>query len=521
MVSGGAAGRFPWVVPAALVPVFAVWAAAAVLLYFAAPRIYALALVSAALFPVALVASGNPRLLLLVGLVFTAPLGLSINFGRHIHAGGAASYAIDLADFFLLPLLLFLARDLRAGYRKSLRVSPLTYWWLALTAVGLVSVVFGPYRTFASQEIVRMVKCWLLFFVVLNECVRERHFQHVAVALGAGLVVHLVVAALQFLLKRTLGLEALGEPGADSVAGANLGVFLKAGSVYRVSGLLGHPNLFSTYLAMLVPYFVALLFTDYAARLKAFFAVLAGCGTAALIATLSRAGWVDFAAAMLVLVFAILLMPALRTRFPVLKVTMIGALAAGLAVAAGPIITRLTASDSGAVDFRFQWIKVAWSMVQDRPLLGHGLNTFSYQSAEHVPYSIPRMIELFGSTWPVVHNVYALVWAEQGTVGFLLFVGFMLHLIWLGLRHLRRCTGLNVYMAGIGAFCAVVAVTVDGLASYYLRVPAPARVFWIMAAILVASVYWSAANAPRRRAAPDPTPPADPGGPTGEPRCKS
>jgi ABC-type transport system involved in cytochrome bd biosynthesis fused ATPase/permease subunit len=51
-------------------------------------------------------------------------------------------------------------------------------------------------------------------------------------------------------------------------------------------------------------------------------------------------------------------------------------------------------------------------------------------------------------------------------------------------------------MINIGALCGLVAISVDGMASYYLRTPAPARVFWIVVALVVAIWYWNRLNAP-------------------------
>ena len=112
---------------------------------------------------------------------------------------------------------------------------------MGLIGLGAISILLGPYRQFAAFEVVRMLKCWLLFLVVVNECVRERHFHHVVVALAWGVLVNLLVAGLQYTLKRSLGLQALGEAAPEAVLGANLGVYLHAGDVYRVSGLVGHP----------------------------------------------------------------------------------------------------------------------------------------------------------------------------------------------------------------------------------------------------------------------------------------
>ena len=202
-------------------------------------------------FPLVLYASRNPRLFFLVAMVFTAPLGLSINLLPHQHMGGAHAYSINLMDFFMLPLIVFLARDFYLGYRRDFRVSAISWWWLGSIVLGVFSVIVGPFRVMASLEVVRMIKLWLLFLVIINECVRQRHFHFVVMALAANAVVNIVVAFTEFALKHDLGLQPLGEGSVVSTIGANIGVYGAVSDVYRVSGLAGHANLFGPYLAML------------------------------------------------------------------------------------------------------------------------------------------------------------------------------------------------------------------------------------------------------------------------------
>jgi len=490
---------------ALLAVMLSIWAAAVVVTFFVGQRLHALPLIAATVFPVVLYASKNPRLFMLFGAVGTAFIGLSINFERRVHVGGAPSFSIELVDLFLIPLVVFMIRDRARGLAKGFQLSPVSLWWAGLIVLGVGNLILGPFRLFAGYEVFRMLKCWLLFLVIVNECVREKHFQHAVVALAAGVALNLLIAAAQYAVKGSLGLQALGEASADAVLGANLGVYLQ-GDVYRVSGLVGHPNLFGAYLAMLLPIFAALVFTDYPARLKLAFVALTIAGMTGLVLTLSRTGWSAYAAAMLCLVLFLYLHPALRNRWTRRKGLMVVGLALVALAASGPVIRRLTASDSGALDFRYELLGVAWNMIKAKPILGVGLNSFSYH-IEYAPYGVAKMVELFGPVWPVVHNTFFLVWAEQGSIGLLLFLGLNLHLLWIAWRNTRFGLSSRITMLNVALFGAVVALLVDGFGSFYLRVPGPARVFWVIAGLIVASHYWNVRNL-AARSAPIPPGPA-------------
>lgn len=485
-----------------VVAALSLWGAALVILLFGGSKLYSLSMIAATILPPALYASRNPRLFFLWGMVFSAGLGLSINFNRMVHIGGAPSFSIDLMDLFLAPLVVFLVRDFAVGYRRDFKVSWVSAWWLGLIALGVLDIVQGPMRQFPSFEVIRMLKCWLLFLVIINECTREKHFHHVVMALLAGVALNVVVAAVQFTLKRDLGLQALGEPSPEAILGANYGVYLSAGSAYRVGALMGHPNLFAAYLAMLLPIFIGLVYTSYRTSTKLLLVLVSAGGVLALVLTLSRAGWADFALAMAFLTLTLFAHPALRNRYVRLKGTMLAAMFLGLLLASGQIIQRITGSDSGALDFRQEWVEIAWHMVGDKPVLGFGLNTFAYHLVGYTQYGVGDMIKRFGQVWPAVHNIYLLVWAEQGSIGMLLFIGLHVHVFWLGIQSTRQVLSEKVFMINIGALCGLVAVMLDGFASFFIRVPASGRIFWIVIGLVVAAHYWNQRNAALRQQRP-------------------
>jgi O-antigen ligase len=488
---------------ALVVAATAVFGAALTIALFQVSWVYTLPLAVATVAPLVIYASRNPRLFFLVGLVFTAPLGLSINLRAHAHMGGAHALSINLCDFFLVPLIVFLARDFYLGLRRDFRFSSISAWWLGLTLLGLVSMVVNPYRELAGLEVARMLKCWLLFLVIINECVREKHFRLVVGALAANATVNIVVAFAQYVMGRTLGLQPLGEGSDLSAAGANLGVYAAPTEIFRVMGLAGHANLFSAYLAMLLPIFISQMFTDLRASTKWLLAAITAGGLACLALTLSRSGWVSFAVSGSCLMLALFALPELRKRYLVMKVGMVGAAAAMLLAASGMIIRRFTESDPGAVDFRIEWVGVAWKMVQEKPVLGTGLNSFIYNLPDFAPYSISKLYDLFGEVFPVVHNTYMLVWAEQGTVGLLLFLGMHANILWIAIKNLRyRGLSDTVFLISIASACAVLAIMVDYMSSFFIKVQAFGRVYWIVVGLLVAAYYWNVRNdALRRRSA--------------------
>lgn len=442
--------------------------------------------------------SGNPRLTCLWLLILAAPLSSAVNFVVVPHMGGAGSYTIDLADPFMLMLLAFQWRDRQQGLGPNFRFPAIGWWWVGMMALGVLSAAIGPMRHTPLHEVLRMGKMLLLFVVLVNELVRVRKLLHLTAAIGCVLLLQSSIAVLQFLLNRDVGLQVLGEATAQTIAYASKATYMSA-NVFRVSGLLGHPNFLSGTLAMLLPVMAAVLLSG-ASRLQKLIAgsaLLVGC--VALVLTLSRSGWLAFALAGMILLGVSFVHPRLRSRYVGPRLALVGAGVLAAIIFAPAIIKRFTMSDPGALQFRYEWMQVAWAMVKADPLLGLGLNTFVFNLPGATQYGGPTgLTERFGPIWPVVHDIYLLVWAEQGTLGFLLFVAFHLSLIRTAIRNLKTYIDETPYIINIGCLAGLAAVMFDGIGSFYIRSPPGGRLFFMLAAMIYAVRYWNIANGPAR-----------------------
>ena len=445
--------------------------------------------------------SGNQRLFCLWGLVLTAPLRASKAFMVSAHMGGAAAITIDLCDIFLFPLLLFIARDYVTGRNRALRFSPILFWWGALTLLGVGDVIIGPLRQLAALEVVRMVKCYLLFFAIVNEVARLRQFAQLIGMLIAEVMVESLFAIAQFTFKANFGLQFLGEPPPESIESASKSVYLGAGDVYRAGGLFSHANMLAGYLAMVLPILLALLFARLPGRIKLIIGVIIVLGLGALVITLSRSGWTSFGTAFILLMSVMFFHPFFRRRQKKMKMIVVVCAAVGLALASGAIIKRITQSDPGAVDFRLDMMDTAWAMVRDYPVFGTGLNSFVADMPPYSKYHGPKGVtEFYGKVWPVVHNSYLITWSQQGTVGFFFLMGTYFCVLRTGVRTSRIYANDTLSLVNIGATCGIVAIMIDGFASFFIDEAMSARVFWMIVGTIFAIHYWTEANAPLLRA---------------------
>jgi putative inorganic carbon (hco3(-)) transporter len=482
----------PWVLLGGLIAGTLAFTAI-VLAHEADPKIAFVAFV-AALSLVTLPLIGNLRLACLYLVITFAALGLRASFFRVPHMGGAGAMFIDLVDPFMFLLLYFQMRDLIRAHVRSYRFPPAAAFWAGMIVLGIGTVIFGPLRTTAANEVVRMIKLLLLALVVLNEVVRRRQFQHVIVAITIGIILQSSVALAQYLMGEQLGLQFLGEATNEDIEALSTATLVTGNFVYRPDGLLGHANLLAGYLALYMPMAIALLLTPAPRRLKVLLTVALLVGQPALVLTLSRTGWIEYAVAFVLVLVLGALHPVARRRFLAARSLIIAGSIVGALVLSPPILQRLLESDPTAVEVRLEWLQTAWAMIEDNPVFGVGLNNYVYAQLPYGKDKTPaEMTDRYGPLWPAVHSSWALAWAEQGTIAFILWIAVHVNVIAVAVRNLRIRDPM-MHALGAGLFAGFVAIMIDGLTSFFIRTEAPGRLYWIAVALILAIGYWRRAN---------------------------
>ncbi|MEJ2680654.1 MAG: O-antigen ligase family protein [Gammaproteobacteria bacterium] len=344
----------------------------------------------------------------------------------------------------------------------------------------------------AGYETLRAVQSLWIVLIFIHECRRIRQFEIAAWAIVAGIFLQIIIGYIQFSIESDLGLQALGEAGSASTAGANQGVYGEQSEVYRVGGLLGHPNLLGAYLAAFLPIPMALLFGSFSKHKKFILATVSVLGIMLLLITLSRSGWISFFFAFNLLLFFSFFNPTLRGKYRGLKTSVVVSALALTLLTSGPIAKRLTQSDEGAFNFRIDWMITAIHMVQDKPIMGYGLNTFIYHLPNKTKYGgYQSLNRVFGQLWPVVHNTYLIIWSEQGSLGFLVFIGFHIGIIRTAIQNLRYPLNTHLYLINIGSLCGFLALMIDGIASFFIKVPSTGRSWWILIGLIMAIQQWN------------------------------
>lgn len=317
-------------------------------------------------------------------------------------------------------------------------------------AVASVLSLFG-LGGYLSDQLVALIKAaggFLLFFIVTQSLRERREVWIVLTAiLAAGLIlaIETIVPIMQ---------------GTDVVS-----------ALTRATGNVIDPNLFAGYLVLLIPLAMAgglAIQWRWAPALAGVAIVLLG---AALIATLSRGGWLGFIAG--VATMAVLLPGRRRLVLGVAG----GAILILLVGLVGPVADRL-GSSSGASPLQTFLDRVpiwsaAVSIFLQHPIFGIGINNFG------------NYVGAFDPTLDVnqAHDLFLNILVERGLIGLSAFLFVLVALFRTLLRGVGLAPTASYRILAVGATASFVAFLADSLfdvAYYDYKI---LLLFWLLAGI--------------------------------------
>ena len=404
---------------------------------------------------------------------------LCLNFDIHIFTVQNVRYQSTygyLIPLTLFPLVMLYARRIWENWARKgdhrLRMKRIVIPLVIYGLFCLVSLAQSADPEHTKFELFALAQSLLIYFYLSSNINSRKEIRVIIFALAAGIALQAVIASMQYATGSYLGLGIFGET--ERQFGAKLNLL----SISRVSGTLGHPNTLARYLEMILPLMLAMALT-YRSRFKRLlFTAITAMGSLALIFSLSRAGLMVTAAAMLVVLFVW----GKRNRRLRLVVSIVLACAAvGLLIftsVENPVRTRFIEHDYGAAYSRVPMVVVASKMIEDNLLLGVGLNTYVL-NAPRYDYTTERISLDFAMP---VHNMYLLMIAEIGIFGFLGFMVFVFILLAKGFA-VARAPDQEFALVGLGLVMGILAYLVHTLvATNYVT---KNFTFWLLAGTLI------------------------------------
>jgi putative inorganic carbon (hco3(-)) transporter len=365
---------------------------------------------TALMLPFILMMIKNLRNVLLFLLVFTYPLNIDYNFIWTMSPSGSNFLGVRLTDIIVLFLLghvlLESFQEKRVGYFKFFphisvpTVAFITFCALSmLAATNLLSSVI---------EIVDYVKIFIFFFVLANSIRTSRDLKTVIVGLFLGVIVQVIIVALQYYKGSTLGLAAIGLGENPEI----LQFQMISENVPRPGGTVGLCNSVARYFGLIVPIAFSLTLVSRSRVTRWLAGSVSLITTIGLIYTLTRSAWLGtlIAFAMMFPFFIIRRLATMRMMVQMVFVAVVFSVL--LAVYGHILYGRLVSDDYGSARSRLTTAKVAFKVIKDHPFLGVGINNYGNVLEQYWDST-----DTF-TRRAAVHNTFLQYVAEIGIVGF-------------------------------------------------------------------------------------------------------
>jgi O-antigen ligase len=413
-------------------------------------------------------------LLLITIAAMAVPLDKYFAFRDHVGGWpGVRVSAADVALFALLPIAV--VGVLTGRVRNAIPRAVGVIYALLLLQYGL-SVVNASERDLAMFEMMSAVHA-LAVAVVVGMMFRRELIRPFVALVALHVVVHTAFAVAQVATGRPVG--AAWFTSASLVAEA-----LETGVVrLRPLGLFDHPIVYANVLMLSLPVMFVGLLIGGGRLWKALLAASLVIALVGLGLTLSRGAWFSTAVAAACLL-ALLQARGLMSRAQVARFVLAAAVTAltiGLPLAPR-IWERLTASDAGNLNVRFELNWIAVSMIEAHPFVGVGLSNFIPVMEGFDPTNVMRR---FPAT---VHNIYLLEGAEAGVPGMLLFVALLVAVLLCGVRAWRRTSERMSQLLGAAVLAGLVGFAVSQLADFSHRLEPMRSMVWMYIGVLFAIV---------------------------------
>ena len=132
---------------------------------------------------------------------------------------------------------------------------------------------------------------------------------------------------------------------------------------------------------------------------------------------------------------------------------------------------------------RFPQYEAIFRLLCNEPVTGAGLGADAVRQAV-------RMQSLYQGTAPFVHahNTLLQIWAENGLVGMLSFLGSVIWTVKGTARSIKTCSDNAARHMAIGGTAALLGAMVNGLADYLWTYPRIMFVFWFVFGLTLAAI---------------------------------
>lgn len=360
--------------------------------------------------------------------------------------------AIGLADIALGALCFMWFSRIIIKEEPLPRLNGLDWWILAFIVVHALSLPASVSPNLTGLEVIRLSKFALLYFY-LSRNIKMRHLKVIVAGVMLSIVVQATIGAVQHRTGRLMGIgrtkgaemdyEQYEVPGFESVR--------------RAEGTAFDSHSFGLLFAMTLPMFLAIAVNRrIPAPYRYMSLAAAAIGLCGLIVSFSRASWLAFAVAVIVLAVCVARWKEWRV---LIGSAVVGILLGGIVMLpfARYIKMRIFDAPSDIMSARVETLWTSYDLWRESPWTGVGANSYMAALESRLgmfsgdPFFIPP------------HNMLLFVLAELGPLGIVTLLGLSISFGRRAWKVVAQSDDPMLRAIAAGVLAAIVALHVEGI----------------------------------------------------------
>jgi len=389
------------------------------------------------------------------------------------HAGGAIGISIGVFDIALISLFIFFLFDRFKASQPSFRIPFVVIPILLWIIFSIFSIFNSVNITLSLLEIVRMLKVIIVVLLVSNLLKTESDIKFIIFCLVIMLFSESILGLLQYILKGTVGLRFFGEE--EKIMSEYL---MEGTEIRRISGTFVHSHTYSHALGFLIPFPFIFGLIYRKGILKFLFIIVFILGIAALLATFTRTNILSISASMIVIIYLVTKKRLWNIKNRIMIILIICFSLIGTLPLIPRFYQRLLHANPGSLNVRLDYNKTSLSMLNDHPLIGIGINTYT----ENLEYrgNPFGLLDRMPEGQAVEHNLFMLITVETGILGIFSFLFILITLLH---RAILCYKSENIFMVGLGItmIAGYVNFIIRSIFDFSFRLDQTFFLFWFLA----------------------------------------
>ncbi|MBI4041254.1 MAG: O-antigen ligase family protein [Deltaproteobacteria bacterium] len=353
--------------------------------------------------------------------------------------------------------------DLREKFSPSFNFERLWIFVFIFLGYCFISLSWGHHLHDNLRGFFKFVRIYALLAMVLYLTTSHLFYQRLRWALLVGLLLNNINVIVQFFL----GMDISGQQAYSS----------------RIQGAFNDPNTLSIYVGLLFPILMTVMVDQK--KISWFSGILLFLTSLSLYFSYTRVT-IFFLFFFLLVVFLNWL--KMRWRYKILLSLLcflvIFSIRPQQSLSTFELFKNISTSPS-VLERLYLW-KIGMTMVKEKPMLGHGIASYTKINPKYFPEKMPYSADYLRYAYP--HNGYLMLWIEIGLVGLVLYLLIFGELIRIAIRYLQRSCNRNDQLVMGLYLCSMFVFLSTSFFDTFLMSTQSRSTFWLVMAMMLSKI---------------------------------